>query len=150
MKALQPSYLLQGPNLTVLRGYFECQACTKWGVCKRDYTRQSFHLQTHLTTVSVQTHRETNVPNGSLLTLSLSLHLGAPGWTSKSVDIGLASCSCLLLMWPFTHLQVLVDMDGNTNDPSWAPILSCFKPGDICSILFLLHHAGKGGARVSH
>lgn len=78
---------------------------------------------------------ETNVPNRSLFTLSLPLHLGVPGWPSKSVGIGSVLCSCLL-MWPFTHLQVLVDMDGNTNDPSWAPLLSCFKPGDIFAVSF--------------
>lgn len=79
---------------------------------------------------------ETSVPNRSLFTLSLPLHLGAPGWPSKSVGIGSALCSCLL-MWPFTHLQVLVDMDGNTNDPSRALILSCFKPGEILQYPFL-------------
>lgn len=79
---------------------------------------------------------ETSLPNRSLFPLSLPLHLGGPGWPSKSVGIGSALCSCLL-MWPFTHLQVLVDMDGNTNDPSWAPLLSCFKPGDILQYPFL-------------
>lgn len=40
---------------------------------------------------------ETSVPNRSLFTLSLPLHLGAPGWPSKSVGIGSALCSCLLM-----------------------------------------------------
>lgn len=72
------------------------------------------------------------------------MHLGGLSFSVSILTFALHSPP-LLFMRPLTHLVMLADMDGNTNDPWWTKILSCCKAGgfrQFPSFAFLLEKEG--------
>lgn len=75
----------------------------------------------------------------TLLPLHLALTCScveSPSFVSV-LTFALHSPSLLLMCSPHTHLMMRADMDGNTNDPRWTQILSCFKAGGFRQYPFL-------------